>query len=133
MPSTSPPRAATTLRSGTPLHTTQPAAPTVHGVPLGLLGKNPRPLPEHCSTVATVSMPSVLSSARLSVRGLLTPSMDTVQASRFSRTAASGAGKLLRTYNWFDGVITLVPKAARRVSRVLPLCTISALALFQPA
>lgn len=44
-----------------------------------------------------------------------------------------GSRQLLRTYNWFEGVITLVPKAARRVSRVLPLCTIRALALFQPA
>ena len=133
MPLATPPRAATTLRTGTPLHTTQPAAPTVQGVPLGLVGKNPRPLPEHCSTVATVSSPSVLSSARVISRGFLTPSTRTTQALRSSRMAASGAGRLLRTYSWLDGVTTLVPNAPRRVSRVLLLCTISALPAFQPA
>ena len=39
MPSATPPSACATVRSGTPVHTTQPAAPTVQGVPLGLLGK----------------------------------------------------------------------------------------------
>src|SRR5690606_40474353 len=62
-------------RRGTPLQTTQPAAPTVHCVPLGLLGKKPRPLPEHCSTVATVSTPMDLSSASVRLRGFFTPSI----------------------------------------------------------
>src|SRR5260221_2187611 len=30
---------------------------SVQAVPLGLLGKKARPLPEHCSTMATVSSP----------------------------------------------------------------------------
>ena len=47
--------------------------------------------------------------------------------------AASGAGRLLRTYSWLDGVMTLVPNAERRVSRVLLLCTISASGDFHPA
>jgi hypothetical protein len=57
MPPATPPIAFATAATGTPLQTTQPAAPTVHGVPLGLCLKKPRPLPEHCSTVATLSTP----------------------------------------------------------------------------
>jgi hypothetical protein len=53
-------------------------------------------LPEHCSTVATVSMPIDLRSATVSTRGLRTPSIDTCQASRLATIDASGAGRLLR-------------------------------------
>ena len=133
MPSSAPPSTWITVRSGTPLHSTQPAAPTCQGVPLGLLGKKPRPLPEHCSTVATVSTPRVLRSAKVRERGPLTPSNATVQASRCSRMEASGAGRLLRTNKRLVGVTTLVPYAARRVSNVLLLCTIMALGSFQAA
>jgi hypothetical protein len=91
-----PPSASITVRTGTPLHTTHPAAPTFQPVPLGLLGNSPRPLPEHCSTIATVSNPMPLSSLTVKVRGFLTPSMLTSQASRSATMAASGAGKLLR-------------------------------------
>ena len=38
-PSAKPPSAATTVRTGTPLQMTQPAAPTCHLVPLGLPAK----------------------------------------------------------------------------------------------
>jgi hypothetical protein len=40
---------------------------------------------------------------------------------------------LLRTYSWSLGVITLVPKAVRRVSMVVELWTMRASAFFQPA
>ncbi|MNZ66683.1 hypothetical protein D3C78_849140 [compost metagenome] len=99
MPLSTPPRASATARTGTPLQTTQPAAPTVQGVPLGLLGKNARPLPEHCSTMATVSRPMVLSSRSDTVRGLPTPSMLISQASRLAMMEASGVGRLLRMYS----------------------------------
>ncbi len=96
MPALTPPRASATARTGTPLQATQPAAPTVQAVPLGLLGKKPRPLPEHCSTMVTVSRPRVLSSRTLSLRGFFTPPTAISQASRSATMAASGAGRLLR-------------------------------------
>ncbi|MNN43571.1 hypothetical protein D3C81_1578150 [compost metagenome] len=131
MPSATPPRLSTTAFSGTPLQNTQPAAPTVQGVPLGLCGKKPRPLPEHCSTQATVSTPRVFSSARVRLRGCLTPSKATLQASGAATMDALGAGRLLRTNSRSLAVTTLVPMAPRRVSKVLALCTISVSGLFQ--
>jgi hypothetical protein len=62
-----------------------------------LCGKKARPLPEHCSTVATVSTPIVFSSATDSVRGVRTPSMPTCQPARSARIDASGGVTLLRT------------------------------------
>ncbi|MCY1436283.1 hypothetical protein D9M71_524020 [compost metagenome] len=129
-PSATPPSIATTLLSGTPLQNAQPAAPTVQGVPLAPWGKNARPLPEHCSTLATVVTPRDLSSARVRLRGCLTPWKATVHPSRSARMDASGAGRLLRTNSRLLAVITLVPTASRWVSSVLALCTISASGVF---
>lgn len=127
-----PPKASTSWRTGTPVQITQPAAPTPHCVPLALCLKKARPLPEHCSTMAVVSRPMVLSSPTLRLRGDFTPSTDTFQASRSLTMAASGGGRLLRTNSWLDGVTTPERKAARRVSKVLLLCMIMSGATFQP-
>ena len=131
MPGLTPPSASTTARTGTPLQTTQPAAPTVQGVPLGLLGKKPRPLPEHCSTIATVSIPMDLRSRTVSLRGFFTPSSVISQASRSATMAASGVGRLLRRYSCSAGVMTLVPNAPRLVSMVVLLWTMMLAGSFQ--
>lgn len=120
-----PPSALATLRRGTPVHITQPAAPTCHGVPLGLLGMKPRPLPLHCSTMATVSTPIFFNSPTVNERGRRTPDTSTCQTSGLATTLASGGLRLLRTYSWLSGVI-VPPMAARRVSSVFDECTIIA-------
>src|SRR5690606_6467359 len=114
-PFSTPPRASTTLRTGTPVHSTQPAAPTCQGVPLALWSKNARPLPEHCKTAATASTPSVLSSARARGRDCLVPWIDPGQAPRSAAMASSGAVGVVRTNSLSVGVVTLAPIAARLV------------------
>src|SRR5690554_4028850 len=131
MPSSMPPTASSTACTGTPVKITQPAAPTVHCVPLGLWGNHARPLPEHCSTIGTAFRPSVLSSATVKLRGFLTPLTSIFQPSGSFMMSAEGGVRLLRTNRRSEGVITPEPKAVRFVSMVLALCTMTLSAFFQ--
>ncbi|OHV18219.1 hypothetical protein BK022_00960 [Methylorubrum extorquens] len=123
-PCTGPPRASTTARSGTPVQITQPAAPTVQGVPeIFWPGWSAscmyfRPLPEHCSTVATLARPIRFSSASVSVRGCVTPAISTRHASRSATMASEGGLTLLRMNRRSVGVTIPLPIQARLVSSV---------------
>src|SRR5690606_272104 len=133
MPSAIPPVASRTALTGTPVKITQPAAPTVHCVPLGLCSEKPLPLPEHCNTMVTEASPSDLSSATVKLRGDLTPLTSSFQASGFFMMSSDGGAILLRTYSLSSGVMPLEPKALRRVSMVLALWTIMLSASFHLA
>src|SRR5690606_31531125 len=109
-------------------------APTVHCVPLGLCGNQPRPLPEHCKTMGTAARPRFLSSATVKLRGFATPLTSSFQLSGSLILLASlGGVTLLRTKRRSVGVMTLLPNAVRLVSMVLALCTIRLSASFQLA
>src|SRR5690606_41503975 len=106
MPSDMPPTASSSALTGTPVKITQPAAPTVHCVPLGLLGNQARPLPEHCSTMGTAARPNVFSSATVKLRGLPTPLTSSFQLSGSLTIFSDGGEILLRTNRRLVGVMT---------------------------
>src|SRR5690606_21930903 len=116
-----PPTASSRACTGTPVKITQPAAPTVHWVPLGLLGNQARPLPEHCSTMGTAASPSDFSSATVKLRGLPTPLTSSFQLSGSLTMSSDGGAILLRTNRRSVGVMTPEPNAVRLVSIVLAL------------
>src|SRR5690606_7268946 len=117
--------------TGTPVKITQPAAPTVHCVPLGLCGNHARPLPEHCSTMGSACTPIALSSPTVKLRGFLTPFTSSVQASGSLTISSEGGVTLFRTNRRLLGVITLSPNALRLSSIVFGLWTIMLSAFFQ--
>ena len=113
------------MATRTPVQSAQPAAPVPHGEPDGPCSKNARPLPEHCRTAPSVSIPRPLRSARLIDRGSATPSTSSIHRSGSAAIDPAGIGRLLRTKNRETGVITPLPSSERRTSRVsgFSLCT----------
>src|SRR5690606_37675366 len=99
-------------------HSAQPAAPVAHCEPDAACSKNFRPLPEHCTTAAIVSVANCLSCATLILRGCFTPVTSSIHASGSWVIDRSGIGRLLRTKNTEIGVIALRPKLERFVSSV---------------